>query len=57
MRGTQASQPEITTAQSRTLKVQALDGSLPVHADGETICTHGSELSIELLHRQIEIVY
>lgn len=56
MRGTQASQPEVRTAQASRLTVQAIQGSLPVHADGETICTHGVELTLELLPRQIEMV-
>lgn len=56
MRGTQASQPEVRTAQAHDLAVQAVQGSLPVHADGETICTHGIQLTLELLPRQIEMV-
>ena len=56
MRGDQASQPEVRTAQARYLTVQAVQGSLPVHADGETICTHGVQLTLELLPRQIEMV-
>jgi YegS/Rv2252/BmrU family lipid kinase len=56
MRGTQASQREVRTAQARRLTVQALQGSLPVHADGETICTHGVQLTLEILPQQIEMV-
>lgn len=56
MRGTQATQKEVRTAQASRLTVQALHGSLPVHADGETICTHGVQLTLELLPKQIEMV-
>ena len=56
MRGTQASQREVRTAQASRLTVQAIQGSLPVHADGETICTHGVQLTLELLPKQIEMV-
>jgi YegS/Rv2252/BmrU family lipid kinase len=56
MRGTQASQKEVRTAQASRLTVHALQGSLPVHADGETICTHGVQLTLELLPKQIEMV-
>lgn len=57
MRGDQASQKSIHTRQARQVQVRALQGSLPVHADGETICTEGSELSIELLPAQLEMIY
>jgi diacylglycerol kinase (ATP) len=56
MRGTQATQKEVRTAQASRLTVQAVQGTLPVHADGETICTHGVQLILELLPKQIEMV-
>jgi hypothetical protein len=33
-----------------------LEGVLPAHADGETLCTEGKELSLELLPAQIEMI-
>jgi diacylglycerol kinase (ATP) len=56
MRGTQATQNTIRTLRTRKLVVTALQGSLPAHADGETICTAGKELTIELLPQQIEMI-
>ena len=56
MQGTQATQSGIHTAQARKVTVTALQGSLPVHADGETICTEGKEITVELMARQIEII-
>jgi diacylglycerol kinase (ATP) len=56
LRGTQASQPEIKSLQARLLTVDAIQGSLPAHADGETICTNGRKLTIELLPSQIEMI-
>lgn len=56
MKGDQASHPAIQTAQTRCLTIQALQGDLPVHADGETICVAGKHLTIEILPRQIQIV-
>ena len=56
LRGTQASQPEISYARARTLSVKAIEGTLPVHADGETICTHGQELTLELHSQQVDIL-
>lgn len=57
MKGTQASQPQIKTGRAAKIHVTALDGSLPAHADGETICTAGKELSIELIHQPLNIMH
>jgi YegS/Rv2252/BmrU family lipid kinase len=56
MAGTQASQPSIQTGRTRNIVITALEGSLPAHADGETLCTEGEQLSVEILPRQIEII-
>jgi YegS/Rv2252/BmrU family lipid kinase len=36
--------------------VTTMDGTLPAHGDGETICVDGKELSIELLPGQLELI-
>lgn len=56
MKGTQASQPEIKTARTKRIIVTVLEGVLPAHADGETLCTSGKHLAIELWPRQVEII-
>jgi YegS/Rv2252/BmrU family lipid kinase len=56
MAGTQASQPSIQTDRTRSIVVTALEGSLPAHADGETLCIEGQQLKMEILPRQIEII-
>jgi diacylglycerol kinase (ATP) len=56
MKGTQASQSQIKTARAAKVHVTALDGSLPAHADGETICTAGKELWLEVIKQPIEIL-
>jgi YegS/Rv2252/BmrU family lipid kinase len=56
MKGTQAGHPAITIEKTAKIKVRAIKGSIPAHADGETICTEGSELSIELLPSQIKLI-
>ncbi|MEE8120364.1 MAG: diacylglycerol kinase family protein, partial [Anaerolineales bacterium] len=56
MAGTQASQPSIQTGRTSSIAVTALEGSLPAHADGETLCTEGQQLKMEILPRQIEII-
>ena len=56
MSGTQATHSAIKTARARRVTVTAIQGTLPAHGDGETLCTEGQELTIELLPRQIEII-
>jgi diacylglycerol kinase (ATP) len=56
MQGTQASQKEVTMVKARKVTATALEGSLPVHCDGETVCFAGKEVSIELLPAQIEFI-
>jgi hypothetical protein len=36
--------------------VVALEGVLPAHADGETLCVEGKELSLEILAGRLEVV-
>ena len=56
MRGTQATQEPIRTGRARRVVVTAIEGVLPAHADGETLCTDGRRLEMELLPRQIEVI-
>ncbi len=56
MKGTQATQKEVTMAQAHKVKVTAMEGTLPVHCDGETVCFAGKELDVELLPAQIEFI-
>jgi YegS/Rv2252/BmrU family lipid kinase len=56
MQGTQASHPAIETARTREVQVTALEGVLPAHADGETLCTDGTRLTLELLPQQLELI-
>lgn len=55
-KGTQAEHPEVRMRQSRLVKVTAEKGSLPAHADGETLCTEGESLSLELLPGALDII-
>ncbi len=45
-RGTQASLPNTVTAETEGITLKALAGGMAVHADGETICTSGTNLEI-----------
>jgi len=56
LRGTQASQEEITTGRARRISITAVDGPLPAQCDGEIISTDGRRLEIDLLPCWQEIV-
>jgi len=56
MQGTQATQKEVTMGQARKVTATAVEGSLPVHCDGETVCFEGKEVTIEILPAQIEFI-
>jgi diacylglycerol kinase family enzyme len=56
MAGSQATHPAISSLRVRRIKVSALEGSLPAHADGETLCETGKELELEILPQQLSIL-
>jgi diacylglycerol kinase (ATP) len=56
MKGTQATDPAVSTAQSKKVIVRAIQGTIPAHADGVTLCEEGQELTIEILPDEIEIM-
>lgn len=56
MSGTQATHPAIKMPSGKHIKVKALSGSLPVHADGETICEAGEELEVSILQKKLQLV-
>jgi diacylglycerol kinase (ATP) len=56
-KGDQATQPSIKTGQAVKISITAQDGPLPAQTDGEIICVDGSHLEVEVLARQIEIIY
>jgi YegS/Rv2252/BmrU family lipid kinase len=56
LKGNQASQPEITTGRTKKITVRAIEGTLPAHCDGETLCQNGRELRAEIIPAAIEII-
>lgn len=56
IKGTQATQKEVSTGQARKVEVTAVEGTLPIHCDGETVCYAGHALRAELLAGAIECV-
>ncbi len=56
MKGTHESDPSVRMLSCSTLKVTAIDGKIPCHADGETVCEEGSTIEIQLIPAALEMV-
>ncbi len=56
MKGDQYNNKAVRLIQTTTLKTTAIDGTLPVHVDGETLCLEGKELAIKLIKKQIDLI-
>jgi diacylglycerol kinase (ATP) len=56
MSGTHAGHPLVKMPLSSKVEITALKGSLPVHADGETICEKGDKITLINFPRQIELI-
>ncbi len=56
MSGTQQDHPAIKMPLGKRIKIDALSGTLPVHADGETICVAGQQLEVKILKQQLHLV-
>jgi YegS/Rv2252/BmrU family lipid kinase len=56
MNGTQHEHPATKMPLAKHVSIRALSGSLPVHADGETICEAGTELDVSILPQQLEMI-
>lgn len=56
MKGTHEADPAVSTATTDRIVVTAKQGTLPVHADGNTVCEEGLEIVVELLPRALEII-
>ena len=56
MQGTQAGHKAIRFARANQVVVTAVQGALPAHEDGETLCTAGERLEIKLLPNFLQVV-
>jgi diacylglycerol kinase family enzyme len=56
LRGTQAGHRAIRFLRSRMITVTALQGKLPVHADGETICEDASRVEVTILPGAVSVL-
>jgi diacylglycerol kinase (ATP) len=56
MKGTQGGEDTIRMERSPCVIVTAVEGVLPAHADGETLCTEGLRMELEILSNGLEIL-
>lgn len=56
MGGTHAGHPLVKMPLSSKVKISALKGTLACHADGETICEKGEQITLINHHNQIELI-
>ncbi|HSV85242.1 MAG TPA: diacylglycerol kinase family protein [Levilinea sp.] len=54
--GKQKNNPAIRMLRGRQVSIRAIDGSIPAHADGETLCTAGQQLSIRILPGALDVI-
>ena len=57
LKGATASHPQIKTGNAIKIHIVAMQGTLPAHADGETICIAGKELTIELIKQPLKMLH
>jgi len=56
MKGTQEGDPMVRMLTSKKIIVTAINGSIPSHADGETVCVEGSSIEIQIIPGAVELV-
>jgi diacylglycerol kinase (ATP) len=56
-KGTQKGDPAVTFLRTNRLEIHALQGGIPAHADGETICEKGSSIRMELHPGKLDMIY
>jgi diacylglycerol kinase (ATP) len=56
MNGTQARSSAVKMTRGKRVSIRAVEGTIPAHADGETICEAGQSLEVELFPAALEVV-
>jgi diacylglycerol kinase family enzyme len=54
--GKQGANPAVQMTHARKVTIRAIEGTIPAHADGETICTAGQSLSVELIPGALVVI-
>jgi diacylglycerol kinase (ATP) len=55
--GTQNEHPSVQYFHPSKIQVSTIKGTIPAHADGETICVKGDALDISILPKSLDIIY
>ena len=55
-KGAQMGKKQVRFHRTRKITIEALEGTLPAHADGETLCEAGNKLEIELIPQAVKIL-
>lgn len=56
LNGKQAEHPEVEMRRTRQIRIRAVSGTIPAHADGETLCTAGQSLAVEMCPGALEVI-
>lgn len=54
--GSQGEHPAVEMARGRQITIRAVEGTIPAHADGETVCTAGKALTVQIYPAALEVV-
>ena len=55
-KGTQSQFEEVTFSRGKNFSLKALEGGMPAHADGETVCYEGKELEIKCIPNALRLI-
>ena len=56
MKGKQEGDPAVKMAHARRISIRAVRGTIPAHADGETLCKAGQTLTIEIVPAALDVI-
>lgn len=54
--GKQENHPAVRLMRADRISITAMAGSIPAHADGETLCTKGMQLSVEIIPAALDLL-
>lgn len=57
MSGTQEKDKAVSMAHASSVTITSITGKIPAHADGETICTAGDCLKIEIIPAALQVIH
>jgi len=56
LKGSQVGKPQVKMRQAKKIVVEALEGVLPAHADGETLCVEGRRIALEIIPKALNVL-